>query len=321
MKNTFLFKGALLIVAFLVITPSFVSCTMEENINAKKSSITGVIQSQSNLSTLGIALDKTGLLSTLDSQGTYTLFAPTNEAFATFLTENGFASINDVPTATLKEILLNHVIGQVFNSTDLPASGYIKTLATGNASTTNNLSMYVNKSNGITLNDMADVTTSNFLANNGIVHIVNGVIGLPTITDHIKANPNLTSMLGVLTGAGQPAFLTTFSGTGPFTVFAPINSAFTSLNVELSGGIAGVSTANMTKILQYHVVTGNILAADLTDGEVVSTLEAPQTFTVLLNSAPRLKDVNNRNSNIITTDIQCTNGVIHLLNKALLPTL
>jgi uncharacterized surface protein with fasciclin (FAS1) repeats len=315
MKKTFL------IVAFLFIAISFVSCTMEDNINAKKSSITGIIQSQSNLSTLGKALDKTGLLSILDAQGTYTLFAPTNEAFDIFLAQNGFTSINEVPTVTLKQILLNHVIGQTINSTDLPASGYIKTLAFGNASTTNTISMYVNKSNGIVLNDVSDVTTSNILANNGIIHIVSGVISLPSVTDHIKANPNLSSMLGVLTSSGQPAFLTTFSGTGPFTVFAPINSAFTSLNVELTGGIASVSSANLTKILQYHVVNGNILAADLMDGEIVPTLEAPQTFTVLLNSAPRLKDVNNRNSNIITTDIQCTNGVMHLLNKALLPSL
>jgi uncharacterized surface protein with fasciclin (FAS1) repeats len=321
MKNTFLFKSALLIIAFLVITPSFVSCTMEENANAKKPSITEVIQSQSYLSTLAIALEKTGLSSTFNSQGTYTLFAPTNEAFAFFLAQNGFTSINDVPSSTLKQILLNHVIGQVVNSTDLPSAGYIKTLAIGNTSTTNNLSMFVNKSNGIVLNDMSDVTASNILASNGIIHIVSGVITLPSISDHIKANPNLSSMTEALSGAGQPAFFTTFSGTGPFTVFAPINSAFTSLNVELTGGITGVSTANMTKILRYHVATGNILAADFTDGEVISTFEAPQTFTVLLNSVLKLKDVNNRNSNVITTDIQCTNGVIHLLNKVLLPSL
>lgn len=321
MRKSFIYKSSLLLIAFITITTSLVSCTMEENANAKKPSITGIIQAQSNLSTLAIALDRTGLSSTLDAQGTYTLFAPTNQAFATFLAQNAFQSINDVPTTTLKQILLNHVIGQVINSTDLPSSGYVKTLALGNTSTTNTLSMYVNKSNGVVLNDMSKVTTADVLANNGTIHIVNGVIGLASITDQIKANPNLSSMLGVLTGAGQPAFLTTFSGTGPFTVFAPINSAFISLNVELPGGIAGVSAANMTKVLHYHVVTGNVLSTDLTDGEMVTTFEAPQTFTVLLNSAPRIKDVNNRYSNIITTDIQCTNGVIHLLNKVLLPTL
>jgi uncharacterized surface protein with fasciclin (FAS1) repeats len=115
--------------------------------------------------------------------------------------------------------------------------------------------------------------------------------------------------------------VTSLSNAGPFTVFAPLNSAFTSLNSEIPGGIAGVSASNMTKILQYHVVSNNILAADLTEGQVVTTLEVPQSFTVLLSTGPKLKDVNNRKASIITTDIQCSNGVIHLLSKVLLPTL
>lgn len=321
MKKTFLFKSCSLLFTILLVIITIVSCTTEDNINAKKATVTGFVLSQSNLTTLGIALEKTNLLATLDAQGTYTLFAPTNDAFNSFLTANGFSSINDVPTTTLKEILLNHVIGQTLTTTDLPASGYIKTLAKGNVSATNTLSMYVNKSNDVVLNNFSKVTAANVLASNGIVYVVNTVIGLPTVSSHIIANPNLTSFLGIITDANQPDFITTFYGTGPFTVFAPTNNAFNSLNTELSGGIAGVSASDMTKIIHYHVVSGNILSSNLTDGQIVPTLEAPQTFTVLLNSAPRLKDVNNRSSNIITTDIQCTNGVIHLLNKALLPSL
>jgi uncharacterized surface protein with fasciclin (FAS1) repeats len=103
---------------------------------------------------------------------------------------------------------------------------------------------------------------------------------LPTIVTHALANPNFTSLVGALTGAGQPDFVTILSGTGPFTVFAPTNAAFTALNTELApGGIASVSAANLTKVLQYHVVSGNILAATLTEGQIVTTLNT-QTFTV-----------------------------------------
>ena len=320
MKYFSLLKKASLVITFIFIASSIISCNMEEEANAKKSSITGVVQSQSNLSILGIALDRTNLLATLDAQGTYTLFAPTDTAFNTFLATNGFSDINAVPVITLKQILLNHVIGQTINSSDLPSSGYLKTLATGNVST-NTLSMYVSKSSGVVLNDNAKVISANVLANNGIIHIVDAVIGLPTVTDHILSNPNLTSLVGVLTGTGQPDFIATFSSTGPFTVFAPVNSAFTSLNSELTGGVAGVSAANMTKVLQYHVVSNNILSTDLTEGEVVTTLQAPQSFTVLLATGPKLQDVNNRKSSVIVTDIQCSNGVIHLLSKVLLPTL
>ena len=323
MRNNYFYKNSIFIVSFLIFTSALISCTMEDNINAKKTSITALIQSQPNLSTLSTAIDKSGLSSTLDAQGTYTLFAPTNDAFAIFLADNGFSSINDVPTATLKQILLNHVIGSVLNESDLPSSGYIKTLAIGSASTTNTLSMYVNKStNGVVINNISIVTNANVLANNGIVHFVNKVLALPTLTDHLKSNPNLSSLVSTLSGTGQPDFFMTLSGSSVFTVFAPVNTAFTSLNTELlgSGGIAGVSSANITKILLYHVTSGNVLASDLTNGELVTTLQAPQTFTVQLSSSPKLKDVNNRSSNIITTDIQCSNGVIHLLNKALLPT-
>jgi uncharacterized surface protein with fasciclin (FAS1) repeats len=112
------------------------------------------------------------------------------------------------------------------------------------------------------------------------------------------------------------------SGTGPFTVFAPTNAAFTALNTELApGGIAAVSAANLTKVLQYHVVSGNILAASLTEGQIVNTLQTPQKFTVLLSGGAKIKDVNNRISTIVATDVQCSNGVIHVLNKVLLPTL
>ena len=92
------------------------------------------------------------------------------------------------------------------------------------------------------------------------------------------------------------------------------------LNTELApGGIAGVSASNLTKVLQYHVVSGNILASSLSNNLQVTTLLS-QNFTVNLNP-PRIKNANNRISNIIKTDVQCTNGVVHVLDKVLLPTL
>ncbi|WP_395064503.1 fasciclin domain-containing protein [Flavobacterium sp.] len=319
MKHFKILKKFFLLSAFILVVTSMISCSSEEEINAKKSTITGIVQSQSGLSTFGVALQRTNLLTTLDASGTYTVFAPTNLAFDNFLALYGFASINDVPTATLKEILLNHVIGQSLKSIDLPASGYITTMATGSSST-NKLSMYVNKSSGVVLNDVAEVKNADVLASNGIIHIVDAVIGLPTVFDHIIANPNLTSLVGVLTGTGQPDYPTILSGTGPFTVFAPVNTAFVSLNTEIAGGVPGVSAANMTKLLNYHVTAAAFLTTNLTEGQIINSLQSPQTFTVLLSGGPKVKDVNNRVSNITTPNIQCSNGVVHLTNKVMLPT-
>ncbi|GAA4052434.1 fasciclin domain-containing protein [Flavobacterium chungnamense] len=298
----------------------FVNCSQEDDINAQKLSISNFVQAQTNLTTLGIALERTNLLATLNGDTKYTLFAPTNEAFDSFLLDNGFANINAVPTTTLREILLNHVVTQVKTANDLPYTGYLKTLAVGNVSD-NNLSLFINKTNGVVLNGISEVTAANNNVSNGIVHVVDAVIGLPTIVTHVSANPNFNSLSSLLTTTGQPDYLTTLSGSGSFTLFAPYNTALTALNNELPGGVAALSSAQLTKILNYHVVSGNYLASDLSEGQVLSTLETPQSIKVLLSTGPKLKDANNRNCSIIITDIQCTNGVIHVLSQALRPNL
>ncbi|NRT16535.1 putative surface protein with fasciclin (FAS1) repeats [Flavobacterium sp. 28A] len=305
------------------LTFSATSCSNDDNDEpvATDNTITGIAAKTPDFSILVQALTKADLAVTLQGTDNYTVFAPTNAAFTAFLATTPYATINDVPTAALKEILLNHVISGTIKSTDLTTT-YIKTLAKGTASATNNLSMFVNTSGGtVKLNGVAMVTSADIMASNGVIHIVDAVINLPTIVTHATANPNFTSLVGALTGNDQPDFVSILSGTGPFTVFAPTNDAFTALDAELTGGIASVSAANLTKVLKYHVVSGNILAATLTEGKVVPTLETPQSFTVQLTSGAKIKDANDRISTIVATDVQCSNGVIHVLNKVLLPML
>lgn len=321
MKNVMKIKNLALIVLFSVLA---ISCDDDNDTAPVDNTITGIASNTPDLSILVQALEKTELTTTLQASGSYTVFAPTNSAFTSFLATTPYATINDVPKAALTEILLNHVISTTLKSTDL-TTGYIKTLAKGPASSTNTLSMYVNTaSNMVVLNGGAMVTTADITASNGVIHIVDEVIGLPTIVTHATANPNFTSLVGALTGAGQPDFVSILSGTGPFTVFAPTNDAFTALNTELApGGIASVSAANLTKVLQYHVVgEANVLAATLTEGQIVTPILTPaQTFTIQLSGGAKIKDANNRISTIAATDVQCSNGVIHVLDKVLLPVL
>lgn len=320
MKNVSKIRNWALIVLFSV---AAVSCDDDDNNVVVDNTITGKASTTANLSILVQALVKAELASTLQGAGPFTVFAPTNEAFATFLATTPYASINDVPKEALTQILLNHVVTGTVKSTDL-TTGYIKTLAKGTASTTNTLSMYVNTSSGVKLNGIATVTTADIMASNGVIHIVDKVIDLPTIVTHAAANGNFSTLVSVLNRSGQPNFITALSATGPFTVFAPTNAAFTALNTELApGGIAGVSAANLTKVLQYHVVSpANVLAASLTEGQVVTPILTPaQTFTIQLTGGAKIKDANNRISNIIITDVQCSNGVIHAIDKVLLPVL
>lgn len=302
------------------LTFSSVSCNDDDD-PVVDTTITGLAKTNPNLSILVQALVKADLATTLQGVGPFTVFAPTDAAFTAFLKTTPYATLNDVPKDVLTQILLNHVVSGNVKSTDL-TTGYIKTLAKGTASSTNNLSMFVNTASGVKLNGVATVTTANVMASNGVIHVVDKVIGLPTIVTHATANPNFTSLVGALTSTGQPDFVSILSGAGPYTVFAPTNDAFTALNTELApGGIAGVSTANLTKVLTYHVANGNVLAASLTEGQMVSTLQTPQKFTIQLTGGAKIKDANNRISTIVATDVQCSNGVIHVLNKVLLPTL
>lgn len=321
MKNLFKTTAYTFIICLSIFATS---CSNDDNNDTPvvDNTITGIASKTADFSILVQALTKAELATTLQGTGPFTVFAPTNAAFTAFLAAGGYASVNDVPKAALTQILLNHVVSGAVKSTDLTTT-YIKTLAKGTASSTNNLSMFVNTASGkVKLNGVATVTTADIIASNGVIHVVDKVIGLPTIVTHATANPNFTSLVGALTGAGQPDFVTILSGTGPFTVFAPTNDAFTALNTELApGGIASVSAANLTKVLQYHVVSGNILAASLTEGQIVPTLQTPQTFTVQLTGGAKIKDSNNRISTVVATDVQCSNGVIHVLNKVLLPTL
>jgi uncharacterized surface protein with fasciclin (FAS1) repeats len=318
MKKVSKFK---IIIALVALTSFTISCDNDDDtVPAADNTITGLASSNSNLSILVQALTKAELAGTLQGVGPYTVFAPTNEAFVDFLKTTPYATLNDVPKDVLTQILLNHVVSGNVKSTDLK-TGYVKTLAKSATSGTNTMSMYVDLTSGVKLNGVAKVITADVMASNGVVHVVDKVIGLPTIVTHAAANPNFTTLVSVLNRAGQPNFIEILAGTGPFTVFAPTNAAFTSLNTELApGGIAGVSASNLTKVLQYHVANGNVLAASLTEGQMVSTLLTPQKFTVMLSGAAKIKDVNNRMSNIVATDVQCSNGVIHVLDKVLLPT-
>ncbi|WP_426485853.1 fasciclin domain-containing protein [Flavobacterium sp. 2] len=315
------------LIAFLaLITFVTISCNNDDDSSQTPQTIVSIAQANPNLSSLTAALQKADLVTTLKSSGSFTVFAPTNAAFSAFLTANGYADLNAVPVPILKEILLNHVLSTKVKSTEI-ATGYVKTLAKGGSSTTNNISMYLEKNSGVDINGGktnggATVTITDIPASNGIIHVVDGVIGLPTIVNHAIANKNFTTLVAALTYNPSSGFAGILSGTAssPFTVFAPTNTAFSSFLTETGySGLAAIPANVLETTLKYHVVTGaNVLSSSLTNGQVVSTF-AGQNFTIGLTGGAKITDANNRVSNIIATDVQCSNGVIHVIDKVLLP--
>lgn len=331
------------LIAFMTLAIASCSKSSEDSGNSTvvDNTITGIASRNTNLSILVQALTRANLASTLQGTGPFTVFAPTNAAFTTFLTANGYvtngvADINTVPVAALTEILKNHVVSGSVLSSALTNNSYIKTLAKGTASTTNTLSMYVNTSSGVKLNGASNVittsagTTYNIVASNGVVHTVDAVIGLPTIITHAVANPNFSTLVTVVTSTAtngngfgdQTAVAVALSNTTTKTVFAPTNAALAAATSG-SGFAVGATPAQVSKVLQYHVTTaGNVLASTLTNGQVVPTITNPiQNLIIDLTSGAKITDTSTTKANIIITDVQCSNGVIHAVDKVLKPTL
>jgi uncharacterized surface protein with fasciclin (FAS1) repeats len=325
--NKITMKNLIKKMSLVCIAITVLSCSDDDNNSNQPQTIAEIASGNPNLSILVQALSRAGLVSTFDSPGDFTVFAPTNDKFEAFLDANGFADINAVPLPLLTEVLKNHVVSGSFYSDELE-TGYVKTLAKGSASSTNTLSMYIDLTSGVKINGGASngganvvLASADIEASNGVIHVVDNVIGLPTVVNHAIANPNFTSLVQTLTSAGQPDFVSILSGTGPFTVFAPTNAAFTALGPELAAIPFTPSTAQLTTVLQYHVVSpANVLAATLMNGMVVTPL-AGGTFTINTVSGATITDQFSRVTNIIATDVQASNGVIHVVDRVLLPSL
>ena len=277
----------------------------------------------SNFSSLVAALGAAegDLVTVLSGEGPFTVLAPDDAAFTTFL--DG-ADLADVDAGVLSQILLNHVISGAITSTDLTTlvEGYSNTNASGPNMT--NLSIYFNTSNGVMFNGSSTVTTADIVGTNGIIHAVDSVIDLPTIATFATSNPALSNLVAALqyadTGMPTVPYINTVSDAdaGPFTVFAPTDAAFGDLLTELNANaLTDLPTATVDAVLTYHIVAANVQSSQLTSG-TVNTLGGNITADATNFT---LVDANNRTSNIITTlvDIQATNGVVHAIDKVILP--
>ena len=311
-----------LIIALLL----FQSCKDDDTddvIIPETNTIVDIAVASDNLTSLVAALQKANLVTTLAGDGPFTVLAPTNDAFAAFLTSNGFSSLDDVPVDILTNILLNHVVSGSIASTDL-STGYANTLATSSASGTG-MSLYIDISNGVRFNGVSSVITADIFADNGIVHVVDAVIGLPSVVTFAVADPTFSTLVAALTRDDLTTdfvgVLSTATGTSPapFTVFAPTNDAFGSLLSELSiAGLADIDEPTLDAVLKNHVVAGlNVFDTDLTDNMTVPTLGGDITANV--TGGATLTDNSGRIIDIIATNVQADNGVIHAINRVILP--
>ena len=286
-------------------------------------------QATEDLSSLVAALQAAdGDLVNVLSGGEFTVLAPTNAAFDSFLADNGFANLSEVPTDVLANILLNHVISGTVLSTTLTdaGAGYTTTNATNEDG--DNLSLYFNTTTGVTFNGTSSVAQADVEATNGVVHIVDQVIGLPTIATFATADPTFETLVAALTRPDlEVPFVTILSTTDPtygipLTTFAPTNEAFGDLLVEIGADdLSQIDVNLLTAVLLTHVVAqANVRAEDLAQDLPVVTL-SEETLTVDLTNGAQLVDPNGRVANIIANNVQAINGVVHVIDKVVLPLL
>lgn len=288
---------------------------------APSNSIADFVESNPDYSSLNAALEVADLKATLDGTSDYTVFAPNNDAFAAFLSDNGFSSLDDVPVDVLTQVLLNHVQAESIYAGDL-TTGYINSMASWGASDVN-LSMYINTDDGVTINGVSNVTTADVEVDNGVIHAVDAVIGLPDVTTFATADPTFSSLVAALTREDNFEYVSTLQmqeSPAPFTVFAPTNDAFASLLDELDmDELDDIPSDVLSSALSYHVVTGaNVRSSDITNGMEVTTFESG-SFTVNAGDGVSITDENDRDANIVAVDVQATNGVIHAIDRVLLP--
>lgn len=311
------------ILATLVLVITF-SCSDDDNggpAPLPEQNIVEIALATPELATLVAALQAAdgNLVEVLSGDGPFTVLAPTNAAFVTFLAANGFNSLDEVPTDVLAEILLNHVISADITSGDLVASGagYASTNASGAGG--NNISIYFNTANGVRFNNASAVTDggADISASNGTIHIVDAVIPIPSIVAHAAANSEFSSLVTAL-GVADGDLIDVLSGDGPFTVLAPDNAAFETF---LDGTPLGnVNTAVLSQILLNHVVEGVVTSSDLVGSgagytNTFATGPGDNDLSLYFNTSDGV--IFNGISTVTTADVVGTNGIIHAVNTVI----
>ena len=275
--------------------------------------IVEVAQKTPDLSILVEAVVAADLVPTL-STGTLTVFAPTNAAFAALLAELGItkeALLADKPLLTA--VLTYHVLGSKVELANVPVGKPITPVGGG--------FFKVESAGGLKITDgrnrVSNITATDIQASNGVVHLVDRVL-LPANRDIVataQALPDFSILVEAVATAG---LMETLQGTGPFTVFAPTNAAFAALLAELGVSKAALlaDKAMLTKVLTYHVLPSRVLKAEVPVGKPITTMQG-QTFTI--NASLQITDQNARVANLVGTDVFASNGVIHVVDRVLLP--
>ncbi|MEM7129161.1 MAG: fasciclin domain-containing protein [Chloroflexota bacterium] len=284
--------------------------------------------------TLVAAVEAAGLVDTLKGEGPFTVFAPTDDAFAA-LPEGTVETLLEDPTGDLTNILLYHVVSGKVMAADVVGMDGAMVETVGGSSFT------ITVDGDSVMVDGANVVTTDIETSNGVIHVIDAVI-IPAADEEEAMEEEageeeaaeeeameedmMADIVDTAVGAGSfgtlvaaveaAGLVDTLKGEGPFTVFAPTDDAFAALPEGTVETLLEDPTGDLTNILLYHVVSGKVMAADVVgmDGAMVETVGG-SSFTITVDGDSVMVD----GANVVTTDIETSNGVIHVIDAVIIP--
>jgi uncharacterized surface protein with fasciclin (FAS1) repeats len=281
--------------------------TAGDSASPNASTIVETAVAAGSFETLVAAVQAADLAETLSGAGPFTVFAPTDEAFAKLPAGTVESLLKPENKAQLISVLTYHVVaGKV------PASSVVSLRG---ATTVNGQRVDIATSNGGVTVDSANVVQTDIECSNGIIHVIDSVL-LPeagTIVDVASSTGSFETLLAAATAAG---LVPTLSGEGPLTVFAPTDDAFSTLP---KGTIATLlkpeNKSKLAEILTYHVVAGRVYSEDALGLTSAPTVAGPSVSITLTEGGANING-----ARLLQTDIDASNGVIHVIDRVLLPT-
>ena len=269
--------------------------------------IVDIAVADGRFTTLVAALEAADLVGTLSGEGPFTVFAPTDDAFAALPEGTVETLLADIPA--LNEILLYHVVEGEVLAADVVMLESAETLLGESVS--------IRVEGGMVYINDAQVIITDIVASNGVIHVIDSVLlppqeeaSLGTIVDIAVADGRFETLVAAVVAADLAE---TLSGEGPYTVFAPTDDAFAKLPEGTVEALLADIPA-LTDILLYHVVEGEVLAADVVELQFAETLLEKDIEIRVKDGMVYLND-----AQVIITDIMADNGVIHVIDTVLLP--
>lgn len=299
----------------------FLTSCDDDDTNAIEENIVDIASSDSNFSILVQALQRADLVSALQADGSLTVFAPTNDAFQALLDKKAaWNTLEDIPVETLKSVLLYHVLPIYAPSQNLSDNQVVSTL--------NGANLTIDLSSGVKIESATgqsvSVTQADLLAKNGVIHVINEVLlpgELPKdITDLAIATPDLSILVQALQRANLVGAL---QADGPYTVFAPTNTAFQALldsNADWNS-LDDIPVDVLTNVLLFHVINGNVTSDMLSDTYVNTLATGPNSEPLSLQIEVTGGIEFNGDANPVSgsINIAASNGTIHVIDKVMLP--